>query len=253
MRGEKKRYIVRSRRSKSSLGSSATLSRGGPNGRASREKNSIDNKALRSGIGVNNTVRIAALMASSSGAGTRSTRPPTEYSRGTVVEYEHTDGARSSHASKGRRRQTKDVYSMMHVPEVPAVQTSGRSLKKVRCSEPSNAAQLPPEGANGEYAHTGPLDSVSRPLAHQQPRTVGWGKAYDPRIDPQSQATHGVSGHSISKQSPCSSHMVESSPTLTTRSSKVRLDGTALREIVDSTRFLQGRLLFSNGFYRRIC
>ena len=92
------------------------------------------------------------------------------------------DGAAASITRKPKNTQPENLYSLMHVAEVPVYCTSKKDANRKRFSRESRVMRGPRRVR--EYAHIGSLESVSRRSIHRAPQTVGRSRTYDPRIDP---------------------------------------------------------------------
>lgn len=73
-----------------------------------------------------------------------------------------------------------NIYSLMHVAEVPVYWTNRNAANRKKSSIASSRALR----RAGEYAHVGPLDPVSRRRTYRSPQRVGRSRTYDSRIDP---------------------------------------------------------------------
>lgn len=76
--------------------------------------------------------------------------------------------------------QRENLYSLMHVAEVPVYWSAKKPVNRKKTSIASNRAIK----RSGECVHVGPLDLVSRRRIYRSPQRVGRSRTYDSRIDP---------------------------------------------------------------------
>jgi hypothetical protein len=234
----KQRYIVRSRRNKSSRSSGATSPRRKSYSRTSRNIQLVRKQNLRLRSGVTTPYRSAATVVSSARTGilAKQTATNSSYSIGTVLDFEDTDGARSSRTSKAKHQRAKAFYSSMYVPDKLTPKILGKNTAAGRRSASPVTMNRYPGRQSVKYAHTRPLNESGLQETYKSSRVVGWARSYDPRIDPQSQVDCVQSGQFSSRESARSFHARASSPMPISKLANASFDDT-LWETIDSTRF----------------
>ena len=108
--------------------------------------------------------------------------PQETISQTTVIDSH--DGAGSSAFRCKKTPQPENLYSLMHVAEVPVYWTINKPKYRKRASIVSSRALTRASRRAGEYAHVGLLDPVNRQRTHRTPQQVGRNRIYDSRIDP---------------------------------------------------------------------
>jgi hypothetical protein len=126
------------------------------------------------------TSSIKARVDTRSSAVLRNPNPP-----GSIIPS--TDGATSSSIRriKADKREPENLYSLMHVAEVPIYWKSSKPANRKKSSFNSNRFSIySVKGPGAEYAHVGSLETVSRRNTYRGSQTLERRRTYDCRIDP---------------------------------------------------------------------
>jgi len=135
-----------------------------------------------------------------------------------------TDGAASSSLRQVKvyKRRPDNVYSLMHVAEVPIYWKSGKNANRKKSPLNSNRLSINSAKRPGaEYAHVGPLETVSRRYTSRGSQTLVRRRTYDSRIDPKNLVQEGRSKSSLAQAkeiTPGPEALSQASPTKNQRS-----------------------------------
>jgi hypothetical protein len=99
------------------------------------------------------------------------------------------DGAARSSIRRIRayKREPENLSSLMHVAEVPLYWKTGKAANQKESSNPDRLNIHSARRPGAEYAHVGPLETVSKRNIYRSSQTVDRRRTYDCRIDPKSQ------------------------------------------------------------------
>jgi hypothetical protein len=118
------------------------------------------------------------------------------------------DGAAASCVRKSKGVRPEELYSLMHVTEVPVYWQSSKRSTRSRSAPLFKKDHNPSQKRAGEFAHAGSLGMTSRQNTSHSPKNVKGSRTYDRRIDPgyqaeqESRRNYAVLSHNKSTSAP---------------------------------------------------